>query len=119
MAPRPVEEAEGYQRLVDTFSLTQQQVADVVGKDRSTVANMLRLLNLPASIRRMLQESQITLGHARALLAVNGERAMVELARQMLLQRFGRRQIRRDRLGVLHAERVPAGAAILGGARPR
>ena len=63
----PLEEAEGYQRLIDDFSLTQQQVADVVGKDRSTVANILRVLNRPAAVRRMLQEGELTLGHARAL----------------------------------------------------
>ncbi len=80
----PIEEAEGYQRLVQEFSLTQQQVADVVGKDRSTVANVLRLLNLPASIRRMLQEGQLTHGHARALLAIGNEQRMVELAREIV-----------------------------------
>src|ERR687896_1568974 len=57
----PLEEAEGYQRLIAEFDLTQQQVADVVGKDRSTVANMLRLLGLPASVRRLVQDSKITL----------------------------------------------------------
>jgi len=50
----PIEEAEGYSRLVAEFSLTQQEVANVVGKDRSTVANSLRLLNLPQAVRRML-----------------------------------------------------------------
>ncbi len=78
----PLEQAEGYQRLIDEFSLTQQQVADVVAKDRSTVANMLRLLNLPQSVRRMLQEGQLTLGHARAILAVGNEQRMIELARE-------------------------------------
>ncbi|MBV9879625.1 MAG: ParB/RepB/Spo0J family partition protein, partial [Gemmatirosa sp.] len=56
----PIEEAEGYQRLIAEFGLTQQQVADVVGKDRSTVNNVLRLLGLPASVRRMLQDAQLT-----------------------------------------------------------
>ena len=79
----PIEEAEGYLRLVNEFQLTQQQVADVVGKDRSTVANMLRLLSLPASVRRMLQDGQVTLGHARALLGLSNERAMTDLAREV------------------------------------
>lgn len=78
----PIEEAEGYRRLMQEFSLTQQQVADVVGKDRSTVANMLRLLVLPASVRRMLQGGQLTLGHARALLGLPNERAISDLARE-------------------------------------
>jgi len=80
----PIEEAEGYQRVMQEFSLTQQQMADVVGKDRATVANMLRVLNLPASVRRMLQEGQITLGHARALLALGNELRIVDVAREVV-----------------------------------
>jgi ParB family chromosome partitioning protein len=91
----PVEEAEGYLRLVDEFKLTQQQVADVVGKDRSTVANMLRLLALPASVRRMLQDGQVTLGHARALLGMNGEREMTDLAREVVARGLTVRDVER------------------------
>jgi ParB family chromosome partitioning protein len=79
----PLEEAEGYQRLIAEFSLTQQEVAEVIGKDRSTVANILRLLNLPAAVRRLLQEGQLTVGHARALLALGDEHRMIELAREV------------------------------------
>jgi ParB family transcriptional regulator, chromosome partitioning protein len=78
----PLEEAEGYERLADEFSLTQQQVADVVGKDRSTVANALRLLQLPASVRQLLREGSLTAGHARALLGLDGEVRMADAARQ-------------------------------------
>ena len=78
----PIEEAEGYQRLMQDFSLTQQQVADVVGKDRTTVANTLRVLQLPASVRRMVQDKQLTLGHARALLALGNEIRIVDVARE-------------------------------------
>ena len=101
----PLEEAEGYQRLIEEFELTQQQVADVIGRDRSTVANMLRLLNLPASVRRMLQESQITLGHARALLALGDERQMVDLARQIVARGLTVRDIER-----MAREAAPAGS---------
>ena len=80
----PIEEGEGYQRLITDFTLTQQEVADVVGKDRSTIANTLRLLNLPASIRAMLRDGQLTVGHARALLAIPSEREMLELAREIV-----------------------------------
>jgi ParB family transcriptional regulator, chromosome partitioning protein len=80
----PIEEGEGYQRLVIDFSLTQSEVAEIVGKDRSTVANMLRLLNLPASVRTMVRDGQLTVGHARALLAVSSEREMLELAREIV-----------------------------------
>jgi ParB family chromosome partitioning protein len=76
----PIDEAEGYARLVHEFSLTQQQVAEAVGKDRSTVANILRLLNLPAPVRAMLRDGQLSLGHARALLALSSEREIIAAA---------------------------------------
>lgn len=69
----PVEEAMALQRLVDEFKLTQQQVADTVGKSRSAVANLLRLLNLSADVRRLLEHGDIEMGHARALLALDGD----------------------------------------------
>lgn len=81
-----LEEAEGYQRLIDEFGLTQQQVAEIVGKDRTTVANTLRALALPASVRRMLADGELTLGHARAILALDGEQGMAELAREVVAQ---------------------------------
>ena len=91
----PIEEAEGYQRLVQEFGATQQQVADAVGKDRSTVANALRLLGLPASVRRMLQDRQLTVGHARALLALDGERQMLEVARTVVAKGLNVREVER------------------------
>ncbi|WP_055462626.1 ParB/RepB/Spo0J family partition protein [Marinomonas fungiae] len=69
----PVEEAMALQRLVEEFSLTQQQVADTVGKSRSAVANILRLLNLTPDVRRLLEHGDIEMGHARALLALEAE----------------------------------------------
>ncbi len=64
----PLEEASGFQRLIDEFGHTQEALAAVVGKSRSHVANLLRLLSLPESIKNLLNESKITMGHARALL---------------------------------------------------
>lgn len=78
----PIEEGEGYQRLIGDFQLTQLEVAEIVGKDRSTVANMLRLLNLPISIRSMVRDGHLSVGHARALLGISNERDMLELARE-------------------------------------
>ena len=92
----PLEEAEGYQRLIEEFDLTQQQVADVVGKDRSTVANMLRLLGLPATVRRLVQEDRITLGHARALLSLGDEGAIVDLARRIVAEGLTVRDVERS-----------------------
>jgi ParB family chromosome partitioning protein len=110
----PLEEAEGYRRLMDEFGLTQQQVADAVGKDRSTVANLLRVLALPASVRRMLADGELTMGHARALLALDGEAAMAELAREVTARGLSVRDVEqrvRDRGGKERGERGKRGAA--------
>ncbi len=66
----PIEEAAAYHRLIDEFGLTQEQVADRVGKDRSTVANAVRLLRLPMAVRQMVEERRLSMGHARALLGL-------------------------------------------------
>ena len=109
----PLEEAEGYRRLADEFSLTQQQIAEVVGKDRTTVANMLRILQLPASVRRMLAEGQLTAGHARALLALGDEREIGELAREVAAEGLSVREVeRRARERV--AERTGGAGTIAG-----
>lgn len=79
----PIEEAEGYQRLIEEYALSQQEVAEVVGKDRSTVANALRLRGLPASVRAMVQGKAITAGHARAMLPLVEEGAIVALANEV------------------------------------
>lgn len=91
----PIEEADGYQRLADEFQLSNQEVADVVGKDRSTVANALRLRQLPASVRRMLQDKQLTAGHARAILPLATERAIVDMARDIVSGGLSVREVER------------------------
>ena len=91
----PIDEALGLQRLMDEFGHTQQQVADAVGKDRSTVANLLRVLSLPEGIRRMVQDEQLTLGHARALLALPTDRAMLDMARHIVEKHLSVREVER------------------------
>jgi ParB family transcriptional regulator, chromosome partitioning protein len=76
-----LEEAEGFRRLADEFNLNQQEIADVVGRDRSTIANSMRLLQLPASVRQLLTDGKLTAGHARAILGLQNERKMADLAR--------------------------------------
>lgn len=87
-----IEEAQGYQQLVDEFGLSQQKVADAVGRDRSTIANTLRLLQLPASVRRLLEDGSLTAGHARALLGLDEGSRMAELARQAAEQGWSVRE---------------------------
>ncbi len=75
----PLEEAEGYQRLVDEFGHTQQELADGLGKSRSHVANMLRLLVLPAGVRELLDSGALSAGHARALLVAEQPMALARI----------------------------------------
>ena len=80
----PLELAEGYQRLVNEFNLTQAELSTRVGKDRSSVANTLRLLNLPAEVKAKIASGQLKEGHARAILALEDEREQLELARKII-----------------------------------
>jgi ParB family chromosome partitioning protein len=77
----PLDEAHAYRRLVEEFGLTQAQVAGRVGRDRSTVANTIRLLGLPEAVRKLLGDGDISAGHARALLGLSDEKRVIELAR--------------------------------------
>lgn len=79
-----IEQARGYQKLADEFSLTQAQIADRVGKDRATVANTVRLLRLPVVIQQAVSSGVLTAGHARQLLAVDDEAEQIELARKVI-----------------------------------
>jgi len=89
----PIDEALGIQRLIAEFGLTQQQVADILGKDRSTIANLIRVLALPAGVQRMIVDRQLTLGHARALLTVSDQRAMLALAREAAERQLSVREV--------------------------
>ena len=91
----PIEEGEGYQQLISQFSLSQQEVADVVGKDRSTVANTLRLLALPLQVRRMVREGELSIGHARALLSLGDDHRMIELAKAIVAEGLNVREVER------------------------
>jgi ParB family chromosome partitioning protein len=79
----PIEVALGYQRLIKECDLTQEKVAERVGKDRSTVTNLLRLLRLPDPIRDSLRAGEISMGHARALLTIQDEEEQIELWREV------------------------------------
>jgi ParB family chromosome partitioning protein len=103
----PVDEARGYDRLIAEFSLAQQDVADAVGRDRSTVANALRLLKLPAAVLQMLHEGQLSVGHARALLAIDDPRIATNLAREAVAQGLSVREVEDRVRGGRAPERRP------------
>ncbi len=87
-----VEEAEAYQALMDNFALSQEELARRVGKERSTVANSLRLLRLPAEIKRDIAEDRLSMGHARALLALDSSEQMKAGRDEILKKRLTVRQ---------------------------
>jgi ParB family chromosome partitioning protein len=80
----PIEEALAYRRLADEFQLTQEAIAGAVGKDRATVANMIRLLRLPEEVRAELASGRLSTGHARALLALSSETDQRNAARDVI-----------------------------------
>ena len=80
----PIEEAEAYQRLADEFGHTQAKIAGIAGRDRSTVANIMRLLQLPEAVRLDLVHNRLTIGHARAMLGLEDQDLMLEVRRQVL-----------------------------------
>jgi ParB family chromosome partitioning protein len=88
-----VEEAMGYAALIDKFGLTQDQVSKQVGKSRSAIANMLRLLDLPEEVLEMLRDGTISAGHARALLGLNSEELMIECAQKIIERSLSVREV--------------------------
>lgn len=89
----PIEEAMGYSRLIEEFEMTQEEVSKKVGKSRSAVTNSLRLLNLAPNVRKLLEQLEISAGHARALLAVEDKDLQEKIAYQIIEKDLSVRQI--------------------------
>jgi ParB family chromosome partitioning protein len=109
----PLEEAEAYRRLADEHGLSQEQIAQRVGKDRTTVANALRLLRLPDAVKASLSDGEISMGHARALLGLEDEEAMRKLAQRVIEKGLSVREVER----LVRLARAGAGAHTLAGGR--
>jgi ParB family chromosome partitioning protein len=96
----PIEEANAYRRLIEQLSVTQEQIAQRVGKDRTSITNSLRLLKLPAEIQQMVEENRISMGHARALLSIESAEAQrrfaVEIVERSLSVRDTERTVKRS-----------------------
>jgi ParB family transcriptional regulator, chromosome partitioning protein len=88
----PIEEAQAYRRLSDDLQLTQEQIAEAVGKDRSSIANHLRLLRLPHEIRENLVSGSLSMGHARALLGLPDESAQLRVSREVVAKNLSVRE---------------------------
>jgi len=89
----PIEEAKAFHRLSQEFELTQEQVAQRTGKDRSTVTNFLRLLKLPKEVQQLVLEDRLSMGHARAILAIEGASEQRRLAEQTIKYAWSVRQV--------------------------
>lgn len=98
----PIEEAYAYHQLHEEFGLTQEEISKRVGKERSTVANFLRLLRLPDSVKKLLAAGQLSMGHARAILAVESSKKQEQLAERVVKRSLNVRQTE-----VLAAEKSP------------
>jgi ParB family chromosome partitioning protein len=108
----PIDEAVGYDRLVREFGLSQGDIAERVGRDRSTVANAIRLLKLPKGVQALLDSSALTPGHARALLSIEDERELLRLAREAVAKDWSVRETE-------HRARGPHKAGATRGAKDR
>ncbi len=91
----PIEEAQGFKRLIEEFEFTQENVAQSVGKDRATIANLLRLFKLPEEIQKGIFENTLSVGHARALLGVDDKKEQKKLFTQILRRGLSVREVER------------------------
>ncbi|MBA7506317.1 Stage 0 sporulation protein J [subsurface metagenome] len=107
----PIEEATAFERLMKEFNLTQQELADHLGKTRSTVANILRLINLPEEIKEFVSRKLISAGHARVLLSIAGEEKRIDLARKILKEKLTVRETE-DIVERLRVKRTPSGKRV-------
>jgi ParB family chromosome partitioning protein len=110
----PIEEANAYRSLLETRSLTQEQVAQRVGKERSSITNALRLLKLPVEIQKAVENEDLSMGHARALLSLESHEAQIRLARQIAEKKLSVRAteqlIKQSQIGTVRTtQRAPVG----------
>ena len=113
----PVEEAKGYDRLIREFGHTQQTVAEMVGKDRSTVANVLRILQLPDAVRELIEQGHLSAGQARPLLGLEDSSRITLFAKQAVHEGWSAREVERRVREVDREVDRPAAAPKRG--RPR
>lgn len=88
-----IEEAHAYKRLIDEFGFTQEKISEVIGKDRSTIANTLRLLLLPKKIQEFIQKGDLTLGHAKAILGIQSERMQLIISEKVIKKGLSVREV--------------------------
>src|ERR1039458_9053418 len=100
-----MEQARGYERLAREFALSREEMAERTGKQRSSVANFLRLLTLPASVQAMLDQGQLSFGHAKALMGLESPEEVEQLAQRIVALSFSVRQTEKAATNLAHARR--------------
>ena len=108
----PLEEAEAYRHLIDAHGLTQEEIAARVGKSRPAITNTLRLLGLPDAVKAQLESGELTAGHARAVLAIEGVAEQVSFAREIVTRRLTKSEA--ERLVTRRRAPKPGGAIVVG-----
>jgi ParB family chromosome partitioning protein len=108
----PIDEAAGYRRLGDEFRMAQSEIARLVGRNRATVANLLRLLQLPEEVQRLVHERKLTEGHARALLSVGEPERLLALARDAVEQGWSVREVEARVRGEVLDSQAPGAAPV-------
>jgi ParB family transcriptional regulator, chromosome partitioning protein len=108
----PIEQAAAFARLIEEFQMTQEQVAERTGKDRATIANAIRLLNLETQIQALIEEGKITAGHGRALLAIEDSKVRLEYAHRASRGALTVRQL--ERLATRKVRTQPVSVSALG-----
>src|SRR5205809_3644726 len=108
----PLEEAEAYRHLIDERGLTQDELAERVGKSRPAITNTLRLLGLPDAVKAQLESGELTAGHARAVLAIEGVAEQVSIARNIVTRRLTKSEA--ERLVTRRRAPKPGGAIVVG-----
>lgn len=103
----PIEEAEGYSRLISEFRLSQQQVAERVGKDRATVANAVRLLALPAEVKTLISQAELSVGHAKVLLGLQDPKKQIELAKKVINEKIAVRKLEKFVQAIVKGQSEP------------
>lgn len=103
-----MEQAHAYERLGREFGMTQEQIAQRTGKDRSSVSNFLRLLKLPEEVQTLIEEGKLSFGHAKALMSLDSPKAAVKLAKRTIAKSFSVRQLEGTVQGLMHPGGKPA-----------
>lgn len=100
----PIEQAHAYKRLLEEFGLSQEEIARAVGKDRTTITNILRLLNLPEDVQRAVQNAEISFGHAKVLLSLTSAAKQLEFCKKIIKENLSVRQAE-NLISAVHASR--------------